>query len=655
MKKIILSLALVVSLFSNSHTQTFTQITTDGWNMGIATCKPAVADIDNDGLLDLLIGEWAGRINHFEQDEIGATTFSFVTNNFSNIATDRYAAPAIVDLDHDGLLDLIIGVYDGYLLHYKQNAVGSTEFSMITDSFNGIQLSFNATPAFTDLNGDGLFDMLVGDGDGYIHHYVQDAADALFFSVVTDSFNHINNTRFVTQTVTDVDGDGLLDLFTNGQNRRIVHYTQEAANSFHFVETNSSFNNIKYAHAAPVFTDLDSDGHLDLLIGELKGAIKYYRQDSPNALDFSIISEDLCSTERTAVSLKAHPCVCDIDGDGLLDLIVGGFPSNSLSHFVQESAGSHKFNLMTHEFNDLIFSGSNLHPAVTDLNGNNLLDLVIGEESGILHYYEQSNVGSLEFTFVTDTLSGIQVSNYAAPQFTDFDGNGRLDLLIGQHNGTLTHYEQTRANSTDFTLIKESFNNINLFMMTTPTFSDLDNDGLIDLLVGKYSGTVHHFEQETAQSDSFTQITDKFLDFTGWYVCPYFADINGDGLDDLLIGDYDGGIHFYERDNEAAIEDGHISGGIVRNFQLYQNYPNPFNPATTIHYQLNKSAPVNISIYNMRGRKVALLKNQEQQPGSYFLNWDGRSDQGIALASGLYILKFQTGEYKQSIKLNLVK
>ena len=650
MKNMVLLSVWVVFSISNVMSQTFTEITSDGWNMGIATSKPAISDIDGDGLLDLLIGEWAGRITHFEQDAINSTTFSFITNNFSNITTDRYAAPSIVDLDNDGRLDLIIGVNEGTLVHYEQNTAGSETFFLVTESFNDIKLSFNATPTFTDLDNDGLFDLLVGDGDGYIHHYVQDAVDARLFSVVTDTFNHINNGRFVAQTVMDIDGDGLLDLFTSGKNNRIAHYTQDTVNSTNFTEANTSFNDIKLMHVAPVFTDLDGDSRFDMLIGEITGAIHYYRQETQNSMEFAQISSDFCTTKRIAISLNAHPCVSDIDGDGLLDLLIGGYPNETLFRFVQEAAGSNAFHLVSSEFSGIHIAGDFLHPAITDFNGNDLLDLVVGENSGHLHYYEQNSAGSLDFTWITDTLSGIRVSNNAAPEFTDLDADGRLDLLIGQHNGTLTHYEQEAVNSTNFTLITESFNDIDLFMMTVPTFTDLDSDGLIDMLVGTYSGTVHHYEQEAANSHSFSQITDNFLDFLGWYVCPCFADINGDGFDDLLIGDYDGGIHFYRRDDGTSVEAGRAGTDMVRNFQLYQNYPNPFNPETCIRFDITEESHVKLHVFDINGKRVSILADNEFSAGSHRLIFNGSG-----LPSGIYFYKFETNTIQEVREMIFVK
>jgi len=76
-----------------------------------------------------------------------------------------------------------------------------------------------------------------------------------------------------------------------------------------------------------------------------------------------------------------------------------------------------------------------------------------------------------------------------------------------------------------------------------------------------------------------------------------------------------------------------------KEFRLYPNYPNPFNPITTISYDLPEDGFVELSVYNMRGEKVATLIKGNQEVGSYRLNWDGTSQSGEMVASGIYFLR----------------
>ena len=85
-------------------------------------------------------------------------------------------------------------------------------------------------------------------------------------------------------------------------------------------------------------------------------------------------------------------------------------------------------------------------------------------------------------------------------------------------------------------------------------------------------------------------------------------------------------------------------------FRLEQNYPNPFNPSTTIRFALPKTSNVTIKIYDVLGRQVATLVDEEYPAGVYKVVFEAGG-----LASGLYIYRIQTGAFTQSRKLMLLK
>ncbi|MBT4502494.1 MAG: T9SS type A sorting domain-containing protein [Gemmatimonadetes bacterium] len=81
-------------------------------------------------------------------------------------------------------------------------------------------------------------------------------------------------------------------------------------------------------------------------------------------------------------------------------------------------------------------------------------------------------------------------------------------------------------------------------------------------------------------------------------------------------------------------------------FTLHQNFPNPFNPSTTILYQLDTSAQVELVLFDILGQEVRRLVKATQPAGNYSVYWDGRSGNGQILASGIYFyrLKVRSGE-----------
>jgi len=91
-------------------------------------------------------------------------------------------------------------------------------------------------------------------------------------------------------------------------------------------------------------------------------------------------------------------------------------------------------------------------------------------------------------------------------------------------------------------------------------------------------------------------------------------------------------------------------------FRLDQNYPNPFNPSTSINYELPNYSKLSINIYNILGQKIkSLLKKGEKEAGYYQIIWDGKNDFGKKVASGIYILNFQSDQFSKSLKMVLQK
>jgi len=94
---------------------------------------------------------------------------------------------------------------------------------------------------------------------------------------------------------------------------------------------------------------------------------------------------------------------------------------------------------------------------------------------------------------------------------------------------------------------------------------------------------------------------------------------------------------------------------IPTNFELSNNYPNPFNPTTTIKYAIPAAANVKLVVYNMLGEVVKTLVNQSQVTGSYSVTWDGTTNFGTQVASGIYIYRLTAGEFVSNKKMILMK
>ncbi|MFQ5650253.1 MAG: T9SS type A sorting domain-containing protein [bacterium] len=90
-------------------------------------------------------------------------------------------------------------------------------------------------------------------------------------------------------------------------------------------------------------------------------------------------------------------------------------------------------------------------------------------------------------------------------------------------------------------------------------------------------------------------------------------------------------------------------------YALEQNYPNPFNPETTLRFQLPEASRVQVSIFNLLGKKIRVLTNADYPAGYHTIRWDGRDGKGQVLASGVYFYRIEAGEFVQIRKMSLLR
>ncbi len=113
-------------------------------------------------------------------------------------------------------------------------------------------------------------------------------------------------------------------------------------------------------------------------------------------------------------------------------------------------------------------------------------------------------------------------------------------------------------------------------------------------------------------------------------------------------------------DTEEMVLDSSVASSVPptgqpRQFVVEQNYPNPFNPTTSIHYRIPKTAHVEVIIYNLLGQKIRRLFSGTQSAGAHTQVWDARNDAGVAVASGAYFFKVETGDLKTIRKMLLLQ
>jgi hypothetical protein len=335
----------------------------------------------------------------------------------------------------------------------------------------------------------------------------------------------------------------------------------------------------------------------------------------------------------------ALPTAVDLDNDGDFDLMVGEY-YGALQYFENTGTKANpKFAAPVKDpFNIAPSGGVFSSPTFADLDDDGDQDMLTGGYYGVQVYYE--NIGTATSpNFSASQLNpfGLDSSYYfSVPRFVDIDGDGDQDVMIAEYYGNIVYYENTGTKSNpQFT---KSGNNPfgltppNIAYITFPEFADLDGDGDQDMLLGEYDGALAYYQNTgTATNPAFaTRVNEPFgLDSTYLTTSPTFVDIDDDGDLDLLVGEYFGNMQFYR--NTSAVSS---INRVLSDKVSITIYPNPAQNFISIDTEFK---PNKISIVNTQGQEVLMLKGQPTKidvsslhRGQYFIRLEDEDGKAIS-------------------------
>lgn len=582
------------------------------------------------------------------------------SGNMVNLYVSSVDIPAIDDIDGDGDLDVLTFGILGTYLEYNKNLSVENNGDCSALEFE----VFNYCWGHFSESGSGTNEVFLNDVcSDNVTNPERNGNNANNNSDIKKHGAHSGSTVLSF----DVDGNGVKDLLLGDASFNSVVMLRNDdigvnANSA-MVEQDVSFPSYDVPidvniFPATFYVDVTNDGVKDLIISpnnriqsENKTSVYLYVNNGTNDVPvFAYSKNNFLQEDMIDVGSASFPVPFDYNRDGVMDLIVanyGDFDKVTSQYQTKlalfENTGtitSPEFTLIDDDYLELSTLGftQSVYPSFGDLDNDGDLDLIVGDAEGILHYFQNTGgAGVANFVLDASPLKDaanltLDVGIAAYPFLYDLDNDGDLDLVIGERNGNLNHYDNIGTPSNhSFKYITDTLGKINVnedgyIVGHSIPFLFKNANGNTQLFVGSERGMVHYYSSIDGNLTGTFALSSDNVDGIniGYQSAPALYDFDNDGKLDMILGNLRGGLAYYKgKEDLLSINNEH-----KLNVELY---PNPNSGSFTIELPENAQ----FKLYSVEGK---LLHEQTLLRGVSSIN--------TSLPSGIYFVEVISNSYQ---------
>ncbi len=624
-------------------------------------------DYNNDGKADIFTYT-TGGIKVYKNNTVGQNlNFTLVKSLLmsdynpngspiiSNLYCNSVALPGIADIDNDGDLDVLTFSVFGSRIEYHKNVsqelYGNSDslvFDMVDDCWGDIDesncaVTLNTCPFMK-----------------------------MYTNAVKDNLNKVLHSGSCIMCL-DRDGDGDKDLILGDISCNTISFAENTGDSSnaHIGDTTKLYPNYPNKGSSDVIKlnsfpctynlDVDNDEFKDLIASpntiagsENYQSVWYYKNASATpTVNFILQKKNFLQEDMIELGEGAYPVLFDADSDGKKDLIIGNLGyytvntnKSKLAYYKNiGSSASPSFSLITRDYQSLSsFNIYSMAATFGDLDNDGDKDLIIGDGNGQLHYFENiAAIGSpAQFSNHVSFYKSIDVGNFAYPQLYDVNKNGTLDLIIGAINGKVAYYSNTGTLTNPvFSFQTSFFGNVDVRQTSIGSLTGysmpfmFSESGVTKLLVGSEIGNIYLYDNIDGNlTGIFNRIdTTLFSINEGPRCAPFYEDITNDGKRDLFLGNYAGGLAFFNSTNvnQVGVEE-------LFNEENVLVFPNPASDKITISIHDNSYSEIIIKCFDVIGtelfelttfNKTILIDISKFSRGVYFIQLVGKDEKQL--------------------------